>query len=58
MGVCLRGGKPGDRTVDAAVVTTVSWVLGVVVSVVVCAALEASVVSVLFSRVSAGVGLT
>lgn len=54
----LRGGKPGDRTVDSAVVTTVSWVLGEVISVVFCASLEASVVSVLFTRVSEAVGLT
>ena len=54
----LLDGKPCERTVDGAVVTTVSWVPGVVVSVVVCSDLEAGVVSVLVGRVSEAVGVT
>ena len=50
------GGELVDKTVDGGVLTTVSWVVDKVVSVVVCITLDVSFVSVLFSRVSVAVG--
>ena len=50
------GGELVDKIVDGGILTTVSCVVGKVVSVVVCITLEVSFVSVLFSRVSVAVG--